>query len=57
MFHCLRTLSAALALMREHDESLAAIRAAIDEVEASGEPQPFDSAAFLEEMHRRSALK
>jgi antitoxin ParD1/3/4 len=50
-------VSAALALMREHDEGLAAIRAAIEEGEASGEPQPFDFDAFLEEMHRRSSLK
>lgn len=40
-------------LKQSEDDSLAAIRAAIEEGEASGEPQPFDPAEFLEEMHRK----
>jgi antitoxin ParD1/3/4 len=45
-------VQAALELLRDQD-GLLAIRAAIEEGEASGEPQPFDSAAFLDEMHRK----
>jgi antitoxin ParD1/3/4 len=40
-------------LKQSEDDSLAAIRAAIEEGEASGEPQPFDADEFLEELHRK----
>ncbi len=44
----------ALRLLKQSEEdSLAAIRAAIEEGEASGEPQPFDADEFLKEMHRK----
>jgi antitoxin ParD1/3/4 len=44
----------ALRLMKQSEEdSLAAIRAAIEEGEASGEPQPFDFDEFLKEMHAK----
>ncbi|MFN7102764.1 MAG: type II toxin-antitoxin system ParD family antitoxin [Pseudorhizobium sp.] len=46
-------VQAALELLRAQDEGLAAIRAAIDEGDASGEPQPFVSSQFLEEIHRK----
>ena len=47
-------VEAALRLMKDQEgASIEAIRAAIDEGEASGEPQPFDSAQFLKEMHRK----
>jgi antitoxin ParD1/3/4 len=46
-------VEAALALLRDEVDGLAAIRAAIEEGEASGEPQPFDADQFLEEMHRK----
>ncbi len=42
----------ALRLFKQNEEeSLEAIRAAIEEGEASGEPQPFDADDFLKEMH------
>lgn len=50
-------IEAALALLRDEVDGLAAIKAAIEEGEASGEPQPFDFDEFLEVMHRRSLLK
>ncbi|MBB6508763.1 antitoxin ParD1/3/4 [Rhizobium soli] len=44
----------ALRMLQESDAaSLEAIRAAIQEGEDSGEPEPFDSDEFLEEMHRK----
>jgi antitoxin ParD1/3/4 len=46
-------VQAALELLRTHDDGLVAIRAAIDEGEASGEPQPFDASQFLYEVHRK----
>jgi antitoxin ParD1/3/4 len=46
-------IEAALALLRDEVDGLAAIRAAIEEGEASGEPQPFDATQFLDEMHRK----
>lgn len=52
-----KMIEAALALLRDDVDGLAAIKAAIEEGEASGEPQPFDFNVFLEEMHRRSSLK
>jgi len=46
-------VEAALRLLRDSEDGLEAIRAAIEEGEASGEPQPFDPDNFLEEMHRK----
>ncbi|THV11766.1 type II toxin-antitoxin system ParD family antitoxin [Rhizobium rhizophilum] len=46
-------IEAALALLRDEIDGLAAIRAAIEEGEASGEPQPFDPVQFLDEIHRK----
>ena len=44
----------ALRLLKESDEaSLEELRSAIEEGEASGEPQPFDSDEFLAEMYRK----
>ncbi|MBP2550346.1 antitoxin ParD1/3/4 [Neorhizobium galegae] len=44
-------VAAALELREQEEEGFAAIRAAIDEGEASGEPQPFDPERFLKRMH------
>jgi antitoxin ParD1/3/4 len=46
-------IEAALALLRDEVDGLAAIQAAIEEGEASGEPQPFDPRRFLDEMHSK----
>jgi antitoxin ParD1/3/4 len=46
-------IEAALALLRDDVGGLAAIKAAIEEGEASGEPQPFDAVQFLDELHRK----
>ncbi len=46
-------IQAALELLRDQDDGLLAIRAAIDEGEASGEPEPFDFDAFIQDMRRR----
>ncbi|MFN3719982.1 MAG: type II toxin-antitoxin system ParD family antitoxin [Rhizobium rhizophilum] len=46
-------IEAALALLRDEIDGLAAIRAAIEEGEASGELQPFDPVQFLDEIHRK----
>lgn len=46
-------IEAALALLRDEVDGLAAIQAAIEEGEASGEPQPFDPSRFLDEMHSK----
>ena len=43
-------------LFAARDEKLAALRAALDEGEASGPGEPFDLEEFLEEMHRSVAL-
>ncbi|MGA1833111.1 type II toxin-antitoxin system ParD family antitoxin [Rhizobium wenxiniae] len=44
----------ALQLLKESEESaIEALRAAIEEGEASGEPRPFDFDKFLAEMHRK----
>jgi antitoxin ParD1/3/4 len=47
-------VDAALRLLRGQAE-IEAIRAAIEEGEQSGEPQPFDSDEFLAELHRKHA--
>jgi antitoxin ParD1/3/4 len=44
-------MRAALRLLEEHEEHVAAIRAALIEGEESGEPEPFDFDAFLVQMH------
>lgn len=41
-------VEAALRLLRDHDQDIEAIRAALIEGEESGEPQPFDFDRFLE---------
>ena len=46
-------IEAALAMLRDEVDGLAAIQAAIEEGEASGEPQPFDPRRFLDEMHSK----
>ncbi|ODS58349.1 MAG: antitoxin [Agrobacterium sp. SCN 61-19] len=46
-------IEAALALLRDEVDGLAAIQAAIEAGEASGEPQPFDPRRFLDEMHSK----
>ncbi|NLS16943.1 type II toxin-antitoxin system ParD family antitoxin [Rhizobium sp. P40RR-XXII] len=47
-------IAAALKLLR-HQAELEAIADAIKEGEESGEPQDFDGAEFLKEMHRKYA--
>ncbi|MGK6313297.1 type II toxin-antitoxin system ParD family antitoxin [Neorhizobium sp. DT-125] len=44
-------IEAALRLLRDSEDGLEAIRAAIDEGEASGEPEPFDFDDFLRGRH------
>lgn len=48
-------VQAGLKLLEEQEAYVEAIRAAIIEGEESGEPQPFDLAEFLAEMHRDHA--
>lgn len=50
-------IEAALALLRNDVSGLAAIKAAIEEGEASGEPQPFDFDDFIERKRRRAAAE
>ncbi|MDM7980629.1 MAG: type II toxin-antitoxin system ParD family antitoxin [Rhizobium sp.] len=50
-------IEAALALLRDEVDGLAAIQAAIDEGEASGQPQPFDFDEFIDRKRRRSAAE
>lgn len=48
----------ALRLLKEsEEEAVEAIRAAIDEGEASGEPQPFDFDAFVERKRAQRARR
>lgn len=44
---------AGLRLLEEQEIRLKALRDALIEGEESGEPEPFDSKAFLADMHRR----
>jgi antitoxin ParD1/3/4 len=44
---------AGLRLLQEHEAKVKALEAALIEGENSGEPQPFDSEAFLAEMHAK----
>ena len=44
---------AGLRLLEEREAKLEALRAALIEGEESGEPQPFDSDAFLNEMREK----
>ena len=50
-------IEAALALLRDEVHGLAAIQAAIEEGEASGQPQPFDFDEFIDRKRRRSAAE
>jgi antitoxin ParD1/3/4 len=50
-------IQAALELLRDQDDDLLAIRAAIEEGEASGEPEPFDFDAFIEQKRARNASR
>ncbi|MEZ5715389.1 MAG: type II toxin-antitoxin system ParD family antitoxin [Paracoccaceae bacterium] len=51
------TWSASLRLLEEHEAKVKALEAALIAGEQSGEPQPFDSEAFLERMHRQHVRK
>jgi antitoxin ParD1/3/4 len=42
---------AGLRLLEEHEDYIAAVRAALIEGEESGEPEPFDFDVFLAQMH------
>ena len=42
---------AGLRLLEEHEDYIAAVRAALIEGEESGEPEPYDFDAFLAQMH------
>lgn len=44
---------AGLRLLEEHEAKVKALQDALIAGEESGEPQPFDSEAFLERMHRK----
>jgi antitoxin ParD1/3/4 len=42
---------AGLRLLEEHEDYIAAVRAALIEGEESGEPEPFDVREFIAQMH------
>jgi len=46
---------AGLRLLEEHEARVSALRSALIEGELSGEPQPFDTEAFLASMRRKHA--
>jgi antitoxin ParD1/3/4 len=48
---------AGLRLLQEHEAKVKALDAALIEGEESGEPQPFDSEAFLAEMHAKYLVR
>ncbi|CDZ40024.1 type II toxin-antitoxin system ParD family antitoxin [Neorhizobium galegae] len=48
-------VEAALRLLRDSEDGIEAIRAAIEEGEASGEPQPFDFDEFIEKKRAARA--
>lgn len=48
---------AGLRLLQEHEAKVKALEAALIEGEESGEPQPFDSEAFLARMHAKYDTK
>ena len=48
---------AGLRLLEEHEAKVKALQDALIAGEESGEPQPFDSEAFLERMHRQHVRK
>jgi antitoxin ParD1/3/4 len=50
-------IEAALVLLRDEVDGLAAIQAAIEEGEASGEPQPFNFDEFIDRKRGRSAAE
>lgn len=48
---------AGLRLLQEHEARVKALQDALIAGEQSGEPQPFDSEAFLSRMHAEHVLK
>lgn len=48
---------AGLRLLQEHEARVKALQDALIAGEQSGEPQPFDSEAFLDRMHDEHVLK
>jgi antitoxin ParD1/3/4 len=42
--------------LEEHEQKVEALRGALIEGESSGEPQPFDAAAFKQRMSNSSAV-
>lgn len=50
-------MRAGLRLLEEHEVKLKSLEAALIAGEQSGEPRPFDSAAFLARMHAKHLTK
>jgi antitoxin ParD1/3/4 len=48
---------AGLRLLEEHEAKVKALQEALLTGEQSGEPQPFDSEAFLDRMHAKHAAR